>query len=71
VRARRALAMVACDAYGITVKGLADELARRPDRVSDRLRTGTVRRSEDAELDRLAIALDTYLRLGLQDANER
>ena len=71
VRARRALAMVACDAYGMTVKGLADEPARRPEGVSDWLRTGTVRRSEDAELDRLAIALDAHVRLGFQDSNER
>ncbi len=62
VRARRALAIVACDAYGITVKGLADELGRRPDGVSEWLRSGTVRRTEDAKLDGLAQALDAHLR---------
>ena len=65
VRARRALAVVACDAYGLSVKSLADELRRRPDGVSEWLRSGTLRRGEDADLDRLATALDARLWLDL------
>lgn len=70
VRARRALAMVACDAYGMSVKSLADELGRRPDGVSEWLRSGTARRREDTDLDRLATALDARLRLSPQDSDE-
>jgi hypothetical protein len=70
VRARRALEMVACDAYGVSVKSLADELRRRPDGVSDWLRSGAVRRREDTDLDRLAMVLDACLRLSRKEPSE-
>jgi putative transposase len=70
VRARRALALVACDSYGVRVKTLADELGRSPDGVSEWLRSGAVRRATDPELDALVRALEESLRVSAEETEK-
>ena len=64
VRARLALAVVACDRYRIRVKDLASAIGERADLISRWLRRGAVEQKDDPELQQLVEAIDRYLQAG-------
>jgi hypothetical protein len=61
---REALAVVACDRYGVRVKDLARAMAKRPDLVSTRLRRGAVRLRSDEGTARVVDEIDADLGAG-------
>ncbi len=64
VRARLALAVVACDRYRIRVKDLASATGKTADLISRWLRRGAVKQKEGPEVQQLVEAIDQYLRAG-------
>ena len=61
-RVREALAVVACDRYGVRVKDLALAMGKRADLVSTWLCRGAIRVRTDAETARLVDEIDVHLR---------
>jgi hypothetical protein len=63
-RVREALAVVACDRYGVRVKDLARAMAKRPDLVSTWFRRGAIRLRSDEGTAHLVDEIDADLRAG-------
>jgi len=66
-RVREALAVVACDRYGVRVKDLARAMGKRPDLVSTWLRRAAVRLGSDAGTPCLVDKIDAELRAGSEN----
>ncbi len=67
-RVREALAVVACDRYGVRVKDLAQAMGKRADLVSTWLRRGALRLRSDVETARLIDEIDQHLRVETENA---